>query len=242
MIDARSLGILAAMSLLPGLLFLIWVRRQERHDREPFGAVLRAFLYGGTFGVIVAVLLHIVFDIGIAQPNGNFGLSAAFVGAVVAAPVVEELAKGIGLGGVRRHIAELEDGIVYGAAIGLGFGATENLVYGLTAYLESGEMVAVATIVVRVFSSLLLHAGASALLGFGYARLILGGNVIVHLLPYYMLAVLLHAAYNFVSFVGSTLGLAAAVFIGLTVFGKLRAKIRQLDALPHERELLAGPP
>ncbi len=242
MIDARTLGILAAISLLPGLIFLIWVRRQERRDREPFGAVLRAFLYGGTFGVLAAVFLHTFFELGISQPNGNFGLSAAFIGAVVAAPLVEEFAKGLGLGGIKRHIAELEDGIVYGAAIGLGFGATENLVYGVTAYLDSGEPMAVITIVVRVFSSLLLHAGASAILGFGYGRLVLGGNVVVHLLPYYMLAVLLHAAYNFVSFIAGIYSFAAAVFIGITVFGKLRAKIRQLDALPHERERLAGPP
>ncbi len=233
MIDARTLAILAAMSLLPGLIFLIWVRRQERRDREPFAAVLRAFLYGGTFGVVVAILLHAVFDLGISRPNGNFGLSAAFIGAVVAAPLVEELAKGFGLGGIRRYVGELEDGIVYGAAIGLGFGATENLVYGITAFFNGGQTVAVATIFVRVFSSLLLHAGASALLGFGYSRLLLGGNVLVHLLPYYLLAVLLHAVYNFTSFIAGSFSLAAAVFIGLTVFGKLRAKIRELDALPH---------
>ena len=33
---------------------------------------------------------------------------------------------------VKQEVDEIEDGIVYGAACGLGFGATENVLYGLS--------------------------------------------------------------------------------------------------------------
>ena len=58
---------------------------------------------------------------------------AIVVGAVIIAPFVEEFLKALGMmrAGVKEEVDEVEDGLVYGAACGLGFAATENLMYGL---------------------------------------------------------------------------------------------------------------
>lgn len=233
---------LVVLALLPPLLFAVYLRNRERNGREPLSAVFGMFLYGGTAGIVIAVLLHWLFDIGFAGPAGNFGLEASFVAVVIAAPIVEELAKGLGLGYTRNRISELEDGLVYGAAIGLGFAATENLFYGFAAFSENGFDFSILTIAVRIVSSMLLHAGASGLLGFGYGAAVLKGGVAWQTIPFYVLAVALHALYNFlVSGAGTLLGEAWADGLGFVaalvlVFGVimiLSSRIKSLDRLPH---------
>lgn len=193
------------------------------------GPVLGAFLYGGSVGVGIAVLLHFLFDFGYQQAGGPIPLSDAFVAAVVFAPLVEEFAKGLGLGGLKGRIQELEDGIIYGAGLGLGFAATENFVYGITALLDGGFGDALVTIVVRIFSSMLLHSSASALVGFGYAMALLRGRSIGSVFPYYVLAVVLHAVYNFLVSTQELIGLLAAVIMVVTVAVGMRRRIEHLD-------------
>jgi RsiW-degrading membrane proteinase PrsW (M82 family) len=233
--DQATLSTLLALSFLPPLLFVLWVRNHERHQREPVLAVLGLFLYGGTLGVIIALALTLLFGAGFGASQTGLNLLTL----VVVAPLAEELAKGLGLGLARGRVREAEDGIIYGAAIGLGFGATENLLYGLKALGDSGIEAAALTIGLRVFSSVLLHAGSSALLGYGYARMRLSGSGPVVLLPFYLLAVAMHALYNFLVGPQYVIGFAAAVGMVLLVTSLLRRQIRRLDARPR---LAAEPP
>ncbi len=227
--DRTALGILAALAFLPPVLYLFWVRSRERNGREPVRTVLALFLYGGTAGIAIALVLNVLFGLGLGEPTT---LRASFLGIVVAAPFIEELAKGLGLGIGRRHLDELEDGLVHGTAIGLGFAATENLVYSLDALQTDGLSLALQTAVARVFSSMLLHAGSTALLGFGYGLMVRRGGVVVEVLPYYLVAVVLHASYNFLVLTQEWLGFALAVTLVVVVTGWIRSRIRALDALP----------
>lgn len=220
--DYATLGTLLALSFLPPIAFALWVRTHERHQREPLGAVLGMFAYGGTLGIAFALVLSLVFGYGLG--------GSPFLGLVVVAPFAEELAKGLGFRFVRRRVREAEDGIIYGAAIGLGFGATENLLYGISSLLDEGLGEAVLTISLRVVSSVLLHAGSTALLGYGYSLVVLRNGSIGLLLPYYLLAVAQHALYNFLVGTQYLVGFAAAVVMVVVVTTLLRRRIRQLDA------------
>ena len=224
--DSVTLALLVGLSFLPPIAFAVWVRNHERHQREPLGAVAGMFVYGGTLGIIIALILSLVFDVG-------FG-ATPFLGLVLVAPFVEELAKGLGFRFVRGRIRELEDGIIYGACIGLGFGATENLLYGLTAFFEEGLADAVWTISIRVLSSVLLHAGSTALLGYGYSLVRLRNRSLAPIVPFYLLAVAQHALYNFLVDLQILIGFAAAVVMVLVVTTILRRQIRALDAQSRE--------
>ncbi len=235
--DGQILAWITALAFLPPAIFLLWIRAHEKVDREPVRAVLLTFVWGGSAGVGIALLLHALFEAGFHRIGGPLpaaGISTAFMAAVVIAPIVEEFAKSLGLGLVRGRMRELEDGIIYGAAVGLGFAATENFVYGITALAEGGFGEAVLTLSVRVFSSMLLHASASALVGFGYGMAVRRGGVALEALPHYLGAVLLHSAYNYLVGTQVTLGLIAALVLVGTMVGILRSRIRQLDALPHD--------
>lgn len=234
--DGQIMAWLAVLSFLPPVAFLLWIRAHEKTDREPVRAVMLAFTWGGSAGVGIAILLHILFEAGFHQAGGPLpiGLTSALLAAVVIAPIVEEFAKGLGLGLVRKEMNELEDGIIYGAGVGLGFAATENFVYGIAALTEGGFDGAVLTISIRVFSSMLLHASASALLGWGYGLAVRRGGVAFEALPHYLGAVLLHAAYNFLVSTQATWGFVAALVLVGLLTGSFRRRIKELDALPHD--------
>lgn len=215
------------LAFLPPIAFAVWVRNHERHQREPWGSILGMFAYGGTLGVVLALALSLLLDFG-------FGTAPALVGLVVIAPFAEEFAKACGLGFTKRRILELEDGIIYGACIGFGFGATENLLYGVTALLDEDLANAVLTISLRTFSSVLLHAGSAALVGYGYGVAKLRGAGLGTVTPFYLLAVAQHALYNFLVSTQYLLGFAAAVAMVIIVTTLLRRRIRALDLQPRE--------
>ena len=232
---AMVLAFLAALAFLPAIFVLAAVRRDERRRREPMTALLRAFIFGGSSGVILALFFTWLFQLGNPLRELDLPIGAAFFAIVIIAPLAEELAKGLGLGLTRRRIIDVEDGIIYGVALGLGFGATENFVYGIDALFNSdgGLPLATATLLIRAASSMMLHACATGLLGFGYAMMIHRDGVVIELLPYYLLAVVLHSAYNYLVFVHTVVGLFVAMFLVLTIFTVLRKRIRQLNSLPH---------
>jgi RsiW-degrading membrane proteinase PrsW (M82 family) len=230
--------VLAALAIIPPVAFMLWLRAHENHGREPRRAVFLVFLYGGTAGVGIAIMWHVLFHFGFSNGASPVPLSAAFLAAVVIAPIVEEFSKALGLGLGRHKMDELEDGIIYGAAVGLGFAATENLVYGLIALATNGFAASIAEIAVRVFSSMLLHGATSALIGFGYGMVARRGGVAFELLPHYVLAVILHASYNFLVGLHSVWGFVAALVLVGLLTGTLRARIRELDALPHDQNAI----
>src|SRR5437899_398549 len=155
----------------------------------------------------------------------------------IVAPVVEEAAKGVGARAGRRQTQSRTDGLVYGAAAGLGFSATENLIYGLAALLvpgvgASGSLIVVA---VRSFSSTFLHASSTAVLGYGLAKSWLTGNTWA-LFPFYVVAVAMHATFNLFSTlaltygdandtVGETLAFLGAVTFAIVAISIVRFKL-----------------
>lgn len=223
--DTVAWSLLAALSFLPPLAFMAWVRSRERYGREPFGAVLGVFIHGATLGVAVTLLFTGALDLSGAQ-------ASLAVAVVLIAPLVEEAAKGLGLGFVRRHIDEPEDGLVYGAAAGLGFAATETLLYGAASLMDDGIDGAFMVVAARTVSSMLLHGSSSALLGFGFAVDRIQRGVGLRLLFSYVAAVGLHAAYNFIVLSSTWLGFLGAVVMVVVVWGSLMRRLRALDAAP----------
>lgn len=230
--DPRTIGVIVAACLLPPLLLAIWVRNRETFDREPLHVVFRAFLFGGTIGAAIALILNTAFDTAVAR-FFDVPIDAALLTAVISAPFVEEIAKGLGLRTARGHIREWEDGIVYGVAVGLGFAAVENLLYAGAAGLQGGASAALGTVLLRTFTSMILHATTSGLLGFAYSLVVIRGKPVFELLPMYLLAVFIHAAYNFMALTSTALMFTMVVVVVYLIFGFLQKQIKRLDTLPH---------
>ncbi len=234
--------ILVLAAFVPSLIYLVWIRNTERYAREPYGRLLRVFAYGAVVSVTLAVLGELfattLFNANIERIYDIFGKNpnlSSLALAIVIAPLIEELTKSIGVFRVRRFMSDIEDGLIYGAAAGLGFAATENLLYEGSALLSGGTDAFIETAVVRSLSSALLHASASAVVGLGIARSFQQGK---SWLPYYFGGVLMHGAFNLFASFGeiyssqagaAIIGLMAAFVIAIGGISVVRRKIRALD-------------
>lgn len=155
-----SLGV-TGVFLAAVVLLVWWV---DRYDREPWRLVLSVFLWG----MVVAPALVTAAGGMIVVIGSDAGFS--FLVAFGVAPLVEELAKGLGILLIvmfSQHFDNPTDGLVYGTAVGLGFAVTENLFYGFSSgpLLNQGE--AVSLVLNRTLFTAGVHALASSAVGAG---------------------------------------------------------------------------
>lgn len=159
--------------------FLATIWWLDRYDREPVWLLGLTFLWGAIGSVLAAVLgsvlidgvIHLLMGLG-SVVDLDLSTAQAISGPVLVAPLVEEPAKAVVLLYViwNRHFDNMTDGFVYGAAAGLGFGMTENLMYFVS--VSSDVAAWGSTVLIRTFYSAVMHATASAILGasLGFAR------------------------------------------------------------------------
>jgi len=93
---------------------------------------------------------------------------------------------------------------------------------------------------IRSISSALLHASATSTMGYGIGKSIVwgGGH---HVLPYYLLAVIMHASFNFLASLGvlyqerygeaaALFGFLAALLFAFAAIGLVRRKIVEAES------------
>jgi RsiW-degrading membrane proteinase PrsW (M82 family) len=239
-----GLVIILIVAFVPAIIYMLWIRSAEIYEREPFLAIEGVFIYG----LIVALGLAFVLEVaaigvldaltgGMMEPRVQ-----SIILAVILAPVIEEFTKLTGVFAVSRRLTEPENGLVYGATVGLGFAAGENVLY-YTDSLTAGMEIFIITVIARTITSTLLHTSASAISGFGVSRsrcFRAWYGTPKSWIPYYLVAVAIHAAFNFLAILGSDIipdASAALSFIALflsiilvwTTVRYIRRKIVDLD-------------
>jgi RsiW-degrading membrane proteinase PrsW (M82 family) len=165
-------------SVVPMVFYLILIWLMDRYDREPFWLVSLNFFWGATGAIIFGIIGSIIMGLGVSEfiyqfaNESDAGTLNDLAGAVVVAPMVEETTKGIFLllMSFSRNFDGPVDGAVYGGAIGLGFGMTENFLYFLS-FPTSYESLFY-LIIIRTLFSAVLHCCTQAVLGaaIGYAK------------------------------------------------------------------------
>jgi protease PrsW len=220
------------LSFIPPLLYTLWIRNRERYNREQWIPIFLCFLWGQTIAVVAAFILEVIFELPFTYSSSDAEMTP-FLAAVVIAPVIEEFTKPLALRlkTVRRNLDELEDGLIYGAVAGLGFSATENLLYGYS-FLSEGIVAFLVLMAVRSFGGCLLHASATALTGYGYGKTVMKHSSLFGVLPYFILAIFLHGLYNFLvsyEFIGVISGLFLAFLFVIIAITMVRKRIRTLD-------------
>ncbi|MDP3150902.1 MAG: PrsW family intramembrane metalloprotease [Ignavibacteria bacterium] len=161
----------ALAAFIPIAFYLFFVWKFDRFDREPVGLYLKHFLWGAVGAIILALVGSYLFSFflsfSIANPELRHRTETIFV-----APFVEEITKGVFLLFTisNRKFDNITDGIVYGGAIGLGFGMTENFTYFLTygKTFENWLML----VLVRTSFTAVMHCVATASFGalLGFAK------------------------------------------------------------------------
>jgi len=226
-----GLLILFLSAFVPPIIYAIWIRNTEKYEREPWHAIIIAFMWGATVAIIMSLILEFIFDASLYMYIGDYNITA-FLMVVMVAPIVEEFSKplALGLGRVKREINEMEDGMIYGAAAGLGFSATENLFYE-AGFLSKGLLLFIIFVIIRTIGGCLLHASATALTGYGYGRKIMGKGE-EYLLHYFGLAISVHAFYNLLAslrLAGGIVSMVLALSFAVLCIRYIRKRIREMD-------------
>lgn len=224
---------LAAIIPMSFYLYIIW--KMDKYDREPAKLVLANYLWGALGAIILAIIGSIILTSFIQIfIRDEFGID--ILGAVIIAPFVEEITKGIFLLITisSRKFDNLTDGIVYGGAIGLGFGMTENFLYFISNTGNFSDWISL--VIVRTLFSGVMHLVATATLGafLGMSKFMNKPVRIIIGIFGLSLAMLIHSLWNlFVSFESTLLlgftFMIASVIIFFSVF-KL--------SLKNERKLI----
>ncbi len=233
--------VLIGAAFIPSLIYMVWVRNTEKYGKVSWTNTAKMFVWGAIIAVIMAVLLSLIFINVLSidylqreyEPLQDPTVMTLIIVCVIA-PIVEEFTKVVGLLTIKDSIYELEDGLVLGAATGLGFAATENLLYESSALFQQGVQAFIIVVILRSVASTLLHGSASALAGYGVSKsLLTGSNSAV---PYYIIAVLMHSSFNYLASTGLIYGgnipviaLIAALIFSVTAFKLVRIKIKDLD-------------
>lgn len=151
-----------------GLLLLIWLA--DRYEREPFGIVLMA----AAWGTLPAVFLSCLLEFAVQTPLASLGATPQAIDpfmTIAVAPVVEEGVKAVALFLMvalrRREFDDVLDGMVYGAAVGVGFSFVEDLIYFVSATSTQGVGAGMLTFFLRNLGFLLNHSFFTALTGIG---------------------------------------------------------------------------
>ena len=120
------------LALVPLGIVLVTVRWIDRWEPEPRGVLLAAFLWGAGVATVVSMIVNTTAALLIMANTGDVD-GAEMVSAVVAAPLIEEGTKGLGVLLIfllrRRSFDGPVDGIVYAAVTAAGFAFAENILY-----------------------------------------------------------------------------------------------------------------
>ncbi|CAN5876017.1 PrsW family intramembrane metalloprotease [soil metagenome] len=164
---ALLIGLVSAAIPVPlYLLLVLWI---DRYESEPLWMLATAFFWGSLVAVFIALLFNTASSLMVAVMTESVEAGQTF-GAVVSAPIVEEIAKALILFILFLKKDEFDgvvDGIVYAAMAGLGFAMTENVQYYGRAVIESGGGGLTAVFILRGSLSPFAHPLFTSMTGIG---------------------------------------------------------------------------
>jgi RsiW-degrading membrane proteinase PrsW (M82 family) len=194
--------------------FVVFLYERRYFSRLTPQTVSLAFLYGGLVGVIVASILWALF---IRNLDLVSTLKIGFI---------EEFAKILGVVAIARykwHDSEM-DGLILGAAVGMGFAALESTGYTFAAFLESNGSIsaAVEITLLRGLLSPMMHGTWTAILASVLFRESRNGRFRInqYVIGAYVFVSILHSMWNAADMVlelGVLIALGVIGFIGLFV-------------------------
>jgi len=179
-VESAIVGLLPVLTLLATLLYL-----------DSYKLVrLRAVVAVLGCGAVIAAFCYVANAYLVALLGMDLATFARYV-----APVSEELFKGLIVVALIRsnRIGFLIDAAIFGFAVGTGFATVENLYY-----LERVRDAGIGIWLVRGFGTAMMHGGCTAIFAMTSVALLERARhgTIAALVPGFIVAVLLHSAYN----------------------------------------------
>lgn len=154
------------LAVVPALIWMLYIYRQDRIEPEPWALVLAVFALGALLGrAVAAPLIEDVFHIGRWQ---HVSRVASWVAAVLVVGTLNQLCAYVA---VRYSVYltdefdEPVDGVIYATAAGLGLATATNFDF----VIRNEEVLPLAGATMVAVTGL-VHVAAAAILGYGLGR------------------------------------------------------------------------
>lgn len=214
-------GVIESLMILPvAVPVLFWAAyhvHKDRHLPEPPGKLLLSFVLGGAAATVAKGMYVGLGYVGLrydAVALADTDLLRLFGYSLLAIGPIEEFAKLLPFILFVIHFDDFDeplDGIIYASFIALGFAAAENLYY--LQFLTPLESLA------RGFASPVVHIAFASVWGYRISTARVNGHPIVGAaITGFLLAALLHGAYDFVVLANPMFALPVAAAMIVTIW------------------------
>lgn len=228
-------------ALIPAVLLGWFIYSKDRLHPEPLNMLFKAFLYGVGSTFVTLVITSFMGMLGlIVYELGSF--AGAVSTALFTAALPEEAAKLLMLWLFLRKnpfYDEYLDGIVYAACVGLGFAATENVLY----LLQSDNWLG--TGIIRGMTAVPAHFAIAVAMGYFYSKRHFGDRSRLTAACVYAVPVLIHWVYDALAFsegIYPALSVVINVLFVLLIWRVYKSTIRRIDELQHIDSARHTPP
>ena len=209
------------ISFIPGLLWLIYFYRRDKHEPEPKRLIVKCFVFGIISAAPAAFLEHLLSGF----LSGEASLSTVFSSMFLIVGPTEEFMKFLFMVLAIRNAPEFNDvidGFIYAGAVALGFASIENFIY----LSEHGTQL----ILLRGPLSTLAHVLFSGYWGLAYAEVKLGRKKQSACFLALLAAAFLHGLFNFVLAAMAGVGVVAIIALMIWMWRKTSRDIDDANA------------
>lgn len=220
------------LAIAPGILLLLYIRRKDHTNPEPWKYIWITFFLSALLVIPVGLTESILEKITGWQESGP--MVSVLLYSLIVVSLSEEFCKYLA---IRIYVYkkpdfdETIDGLVYGAAAGAGFAVLENIFY----VFQNGVTVAI----MRAILSVPLHVFTGTLIGYGLIRQ-KHDNLRVLSVTLFFFSVVIHGLYDFALFTqsrdnpGVAIGISGGLVLLLAVV--TRYFWRRYQTRPLEKE------
>ena len=206
--------LLFGIAVLPVVLLMIFIYRQDKYQKEPIISLAKAFIGG-----MIAIPLDILIVTGIQYAlNGTAITNTVFYSAFLEAGIPEELSKFLIFMIFiwnDKNFDEYFDGIVYASFIGLGFACVENISYVFSFGFQTG--------VVRALLSVPGHFLFGVVLGYFLSMAKFHAEKRgTYMITGLLLAMLAHGLFDWLLMVSSVLPLVGGIIYIVFIWGDIK--------------------
>ncbi len=213
----------AVVAFTPAIIYLFPIIWLDRYDPEPLWLLSLAFAWGALLAVLISIVVNSMIGAAVTIAVGE--QAGGLAGAVISAPLFEEISKGAGLLVIvlflRKYFDGILDGIIFAGVIALGFATVENVLYYGRALNLGGAEGLRQVFFLRGVLSPFAHVTFTAMtgIGFGLARET-HNSLLKYIFPIagLVLAIALHAFWNGVAYLFGPVFFLVYLFIEIPFF------------------------
>lgn len=206
--------ILFGIAILPVIILMIFIYRQDKYQKEPIKSLAKAFI-GGLISIPIDILIVTGID---AALNGTAISNTVFFSAFLEAGIPEELSKFLIFMIFiwnDKNFDEYFDGIVYATFIGLGFACVENIEYVFSYGFQTG--------VVRALLSVPGHFLFGVVMGYFLSMAKFHPEKRgTYMISGLLLAMLAHGLFDWLLMVASVLPLVGGIIYLVFIWGDIK--------------------